>query len=104
MVGLQDEKWDYIRRRPLRGENVALKKFLEKKGKTDNPVVGKKSVVDDSGKKHDPHIPDDCFMTEYDESTLEKIMHNQMQAIEVIEGLGGTKHLADRILIIFDGG
>lgn len=96
-----DEKWDYVRKRPLRGENVALKKFLEKKGKGDNPVVGRKTVVDDAG-KHDPHIPDDCFMTEYDEATLQQIMKNQMDAIETIEGLGGTKHLADRILFIFD--
>lgn len=97
-----DEKWDYIRKRPLRGENVALKKFMEKKGQGENPIVGRPCVVDTSNKKFDPHIPDECFMTEYDEATLQKWMTEQMQAIETIEQLGGSKHLADRVLIIFD--
>lgn len=97
-----DEKWDYVRKRPLLGENVALKRFLEKKGQTDNPVVGRKSVIDTSNKKFDPHVPDDCFMTEYDENTLDRMMTEQMDQIEAIEGMGGTKHLANRILFIFD--
>lgn len=97
-----DEKWDYIRKRPLRTENVELKKFLEKKKGGDNPVVGGYTVADTSNKKFDPLIPDDCFRTEYDEETLQTWMTNQMKAIEMIEKLGGTKHLADRTLHIFD--
>ena len=95
-----DEKWDYIRKLPLLGDNKDLKKFLEKKQKnSDTDVVGQPGVTH---KPFDPHIPDECFMTEYDESTLQQIMDEQMAQIENIEGLGGTKHLANRILFIFD--
>lgn len=95
-----DEKWDYIRNLPLLGENKALKKFLEKKKKNqDDAIVGGRGVTQQA---FDPHIPDACFMTEYDESTLQQIMDQQMEQIEAIEGMGGTKHLANRILFIFD--
>lgn len=95
-----DEKWDYIRKLPLLGENKPLKKFLEKKAKNkDEVVVGSRGTT---SKPFDPHIPDSCFMTDYDEETLQKIMDEQMEQIEAIEALGGTKHIANRILFIFD--
>lgn len=95
-----DEKWDYIRGLPLLGENKDLKKFMEKKQKNkDEAVVGSKGMTH---KPFDPHIPDAMFMTEYDETTLRDIMTEQMDQIETIEALGGTKHLANRILFIFD--
>lgn len=84
---------------PLLAENVELKKFLEKKQKNQDAVVGSKAVTQ---QKFDPHIPDDCFMTDYDEQSLQQIMDQQMEQIESIEALGGTKHLANRILFIFD--
>lgn len=94
-----DEKWDYIRNLPLLGENVELKKFLEKRKRNDDAVVGSKGATQ---KAFDPHIPPGMFMTEYDEDTLRQIMDDQMEQIEAIEGMGGTKHLANRILFIFD--
>jgi hypothetical protein len=96
-----DEKWEYIRRRPLLGENKALTKFLEKHNLNDNPIVGKPNVVE-SNTHFDPHIPADMFMTEYTETTLMDMMNEQMQIIEALEKLGGSKHLANRWLIIFD--
>lgn len=98
-----DEKWDYIKRRPLRAENKELKKFLKRHSENeDNDVVGKRTVVDDSMKVHNPLIPADCFMTEYDESTLQDLMSEQMQMVDLVQSLGGTKHLCDRLLFIFD--
>lgn len=96
-----DEKWDYVRRRPLRGENKALKKFLEKKEMDDSGIVGKPKVVLHN-KKFDPRIPEENMMTEYDHATLEGLMEEQMQMIEWLKSQGQTKHLADRILIVFD--
>lgn len=96
-----DEKWDYIRKRPLLGENKALKKFLEKKELENDSVVGKPKVVQHN-RSFDPHIPDDMFMTEYNSEILQSMMQEQLDMIEALEGLGATKHLADRWLLIFD--
>jgi hypothetical protein len=95
-----DEKWDYVRRRPLLGENTKLKRFLEKHQQNDG-IIGKPRVVAHEG-RFDPRIPDAMFMTEYDESTLAAMMQEQLDVVEALEGLGATKHLADRWLILFD--
>jgi hypothetical protein len=95
-----DEKWEYVKEQPLLGENKALRRFLEKHNKDENAVVGKPSAVDTG--PFDPRIPEDMFMTEYDESTLMRLMEEQLEMIETIKGLGGTKHLANRLLIVCD--
>ncbi|KAJ3176003.1 hypothetical protein HDU85_007835 [Gaertneriomyces sp. JEL0708] len=64
-----DDKWETVRRKPLLAENIALKKWLEKKGQTDNPVVGRKTVIEPAT-NFDPKIPEDHFLTEYNEATL----------------------------------
>lgn len=96
-----DEKWDYVRKRPLRGENTALKKFLEKKEMEDSGIVGKPKVVQHS-KKFDPRIPEEHMMTEYDQAMLKNLMDEQMHMIEWLKSEGQTKHLADRVLVVFD--
>lgn len=96
-----DEKWDYIRKLPLLGENVELRKFLEKHEQQDNGIIGKPQVVQRK-KVFDPHVPDDMFMTEYDENTLKGMIKEQDDMVEALEELGKTKHLADRWLLIFD--
>lgn len=97
-----DEKWNYVRKRPLLGENKDLKRFLAKKQQKDNAVVGERHVVDDGNKKFDPHIPEKFFITQYDEATLAGMLDEQLEKIAEIEKLGGTKHLANRLLLIFD--
>ncbi|KAI9007419.1 hypothetical protein BC832DRAFT_539551 [Gaertneriomyces semiglobifer] len=87
-----DEKWETVRRLPLLAENAQLVKFLKKKGQSENP----------GNKPFNPHIPDSHFISEYDESTLDDMLTEQRDMIKEIEGLGGTKHLANRWLIIFD--
>lgn len=95
-----DEKWDYVRKRPLRGENKALKKFLEKLDQGDD-IIGKPTVVQDT-KKFEPQIPEENMMTEYDSTKLVELMEEQMEMVEFLKSKGATKHLADRILIIWD--
>ncbi|KAI8994309.1 hypothetical protein BC832DRAFT_537596 [Gaertneriomyces semiglobifer] len=97
-----DEKWETVRRLPLLAENTQLVKFLKKKGQSENPVVGRPSIIDQGNKPFNPHIPDSHFISEYDESTLDDMLTEQRDMIKEIEGLGGTKHLANRWLIIFD--
>ncbi|KAI8999859.1 hypothetical protein BC832DRAFT_594426 [Gaertneriomyces semiglobifer] len=95
-----DEKWKTVRRLPLLGENTQLIKFLKKKGQSENPVVGRPSIIDQGNKPFNPLIPDSHFISEYDESTLDDMLTEQRDMTKEIEGLGGTKHLANRWLII----
>lgn len=100
-----DEKWDYVRKRPLLGENKALKKFLEKHAgdKQSNPVVESLRAVESKRESEfDPKIPDEQFIVEYDEADFLAMMDEQLGMIEKIKKLGGTKYLANRWLIICD--
>lgn len=85
---------------PLLAENKALKKFLEKRQSAENAIVGKKQVVDDP--PFDPHVPADHFLTTYDEDELQQMMDDQLEMIAQIQRLGGTKHLANRWLLVLD--
>ncbi|KAI8999661.1 hypothetical protein BC832DRAFT_594540 [Gaertneriomyces semiglobifer] len=63
--------------------------WLEKKGQTDGPMVGRKTVIEPAT-NFDPKIPDDHFLTEYDESMLATMMEQQLEVIETLKGLGGS--------------
>lgn len=102
-------------------ENKPLIKFVKSlKEKTgNNPVVddpptgdaleglveqqilagGKRRTLKD---KFDGTIPEDCFMFEYSEADLLAIMEDQQKVIDFLQENGKTKHLANRILFIFD--
>ena len=67
----------------------------------DSGIVGKPKVVLHT-KKFDPRIPEENMMTEYNQPMLLELMEEQMAMIEWLKSEGKTKHLADRILIIFD--
>lgn len=67
----------------------------------DSGIVGKPKVVQHN-KKFDPRIPEENMMTEYNQHMLLELMEEQMAMIEWLKSEGKTKHLADRILIIFD--
>jgi hypothetical protein len=68
----------------------------------DNPVVEGPKMEVDLPKYEDGIIPDDCFYSEYDEDTLADIMDQQMKMVKLLKSHGKSKHLAHRILIIFD--
>lgn len=98
-----DEKWDHVKRQPLLAENLPLKKLLLKLGerkKTDSVVEAKGDVP--KMEPHDPIIPEGCFFSEYDEDTLASIMDQQMAMVKLLKSHEKSKHMANRILFIFD--
>jgi hypothetical protein len=124
-----DDKWDYVKKLPLLSQNKRLEKWIEKQKRIKdkrsfrvliNPPPAKpgmtlfqpkdnqisssanKSKLKDGEKEFDPHIPKHLMLCEYDETTLTQIVEEQGKLIESLEEEGGTKHLANRILIIFD--
>jgi len=96
-----DEKWLWVRRQALLAENKALRKFMERHNRLADTVVGKPTVLE-SDKPFDPKIPEDQFMTEYDEDVFKSMIEEQNAMIDRITALGGTKHLAYRWLVILD--
>lgn len=116
-----DEKWDWIKKQPLLGENKKLKKFLKSQQckeqahqkRDQNPIVARPPEhvappphiareLETDDKKFDPKIPEACFMTEYNEDTLKGIMAEQQAMVNFLKAKKQTRHLANRILMIFD--
>jgi hypothetical protein len=108
-----DEKWDWVKKQPLLAENKKLKKWLQdkKEKKQTNPIIaapnahaGEFNWLDenDTPDKFDGQIPENCFYTEYDEEDLKTILSQQQKMIEYLKDHGKTKHLANRILFLFD--
>jgi hypothetical protein len=61
--------------------------------------LGKIPDIDD---EHDPLIPEENFLTDYSEENLQAILDEQQELIEWLKSVGKSKHLANRLLIIFD--
>lgn len=108
-----DEKWDWVKKQPLLAENKKLKKWLQqqKKKKQENPVVEMPNehpdsefhdLMENEKEKFDPHIPEECFYSDYNEDDLRGILNQQQAMIELLKEHGKTKHLANRILFLFD--
>ena len=105
-----DEKWDWVKDQRLLGENKPLKMWLKnmanraeenkvvqssKRGREFEGLVNMKPM-------DDFRIPEECFYSEYDESTLQGIMDEQMGVVRLLKKYKKSKHLANRILIVFD--
>ena len=56
----------------------------------------------DLKKMVDFRIPEECFYSEYDEDTLADIMAEQMRMVKLLKKAGQSKHMANRLLIVFD--
>lgn len=100
-----DEKWDYIKKKKLLVENVALKDWIKRKSQPQggNPVVEKLSpaqdfegLVADRDSNFDGLIPEECFLEDYSEETLRDIYEQQMRIVKLLKKHGKTKHLANR--------
>lgn len=102
-----------VKNQRLLSQNKALKKWVEKLKAKDVPntvvdppppaadieeFVAKQDDEDD----FDGKIPEECFMSEYNEQTLADIMDEQMAIVKTLKAHGKTKHLANRLLIVFD--
>jgi hypothetical protein len=91
-----------VKSQKLLADNVPLKKWMENMTSDDNPVVEGPKLEVDLPKYEGGFIPEDCFYSEYDEDTLAEIMTEQMKMVKLLKSKGKSKHLANRILIIFD--
>lgn len=99
-----------VKRQNLLCENKPLKQWLKKLAQRDseNQVVQPappsrelEGLVNPSPMV-DFKIPEDCFYDDYDEDTLAGIMEEQMTIVKMLKKYGQSKHMANRLLIIFD--
>lgn len=47
-------------------------------------------------------IPEECFFSDYDADTLQTVMDEQMAIVKLLKKHGQSKHMANRLLVIFD--
>jgi hypothetical protein len=59
-------------------------------------------LYDEYDPDFDGMIPKDCFFEDYDEDLLRSIYERQMVMVKKLKKYGQTKHLADRMLLVFD--
>lgn len=100
---------DWVKSQQLLGDNTKLKEWLKKQLEKEHD---KNSIVDhvapaseidiDLSPLEDRRIPEDCFYSDYDEDTLQAVMDQQMEMVTVLKSHGKSKHMANRLLIIFD--
>ena len=104
---LNDDKWDYVKTLNLRVENKQLIKFL-KSLEDDKDVDDNKMFPSVEGtpknavEKFDPKIPEQHFITLYNEETLKGFVDEQDQMIKFLKANEKPKYLADRILFVLD--
>lgn len=103
-----DEKWDWIKKQNLLAENKPLKEWIQtQKNREQDPhsIVHRPAIdseLDDFIQEYNPKIPHSHFLAHYDEAILQSIMNEQQKLIDILKKFGKTKHLANRVLIIFD--
>jgi hypothetical protein len=106
-----DEKWDYIKKQKLLAENKPLKKWIrtmeEARRKKDNVVEERPISMTLQGlvaneTEFDGLIPEEHFMCEYKQEDLAELMDKQMTLVKFLKAHGQSKHLANRVLVIFD--
>ena len=108
-----DEKWDYVKDRRYLSQNKKLQDFVQKmKGKSENSInevvpyrtAGNEfdGLVNPYDESFDGKIPEECFFSEYTPHSLEKIANEQMTMVKLLKKYDKSKHLANRVLIIFD--
>lgn len=91
-----------VKKQKLLAENKPLKKWLENRTGEENTVVEAPKMEVDMPEFEGGQIPEDCFFSEYDEETLRSVMDEQNKMITLLSQHGKSKHLANRLLIIFD--
>lgn len=108
-----DEKWDWVKKQPLLGDNAKLRRWFKAKSKREEGIVDKPNHKDEladkyckrrttEGGKLDLTIPEECFIHDYDSSTLLNMVAEQQELIDLLKEEGETKHIANRLLFLFD--
>ena len=106
-----DDKWDWVKTQKLVSENKPLKNWIknyQKKMKTDSVVTPApiadafEGLVNPKDDDFDGRIPENHFFDNYTEEDLEKVLAEQQAVIDLLHTFGKSKHLANRMLIVFD--
>jgi len=108
-----DEKWDWVKDQKLLSKNSKLDNWVREMSKEKRftkeiiqpaPIsIELMGLVKDKRKDpFDGKIPEECFYSDYDEETLQEIMDEQMKIVKLLKKHGKSKHLANRILFVFD--
>jgi hypothetical protein len=105
-----DEKWDWVKDQKLIIQNKPLMEFVAKQKKKEMVGIVEQPSVENEfdglvptfDEDFDGKIPEHCFMSDYDENTLQEIMDEQMKIVKLLKKHKKSKHLANRFLIIFD--
>ena len=106
-----DEKWDWVKTQKLLAENKSLKRWIRDMSSQNqqNQVVQPapithelEGLVNQRDNNHDGLIPEDHFISEYNEDTLQKLMDEQLSVVRLLKKHKKSKHLANRMLIVFD--
>lgn len=106
-----DEKWDWVKQQKLLSQNKPLHDFIQNhKRKTPQSqsivtpadIQSEFDFVPPLSSEFDGKIPEEHFFNDYDENTLQEIMDEQMKLVKALKKHNKSKHLANRILIIFD--
>lgn len=109
-----DEKWKYIKNKKVLAKNTRLAKFAKdliardkkskSKGLVDRPKANDSEMqhIVDKIEEYTGFIPEDCFFDSYDDDTFKGIMDEQFGMVELLEKNDISKHMANRILVIFD--
>ncbi len=100
-----------VKKKRLLAENKPLKRWIKDRSQQ---AAEKNQVVQSMPISHeleglvnfrdneDGTIPEDHFIAEYDEDTLRDIMTEQMKIVRLLKKHNKSKHLANRMLIVFD--
>jgi hypothetical protein len=113
-----DSKWDWARKQKILGENKKLKRYLKRRKSKEDTIVSQRPldvefdllVGPNDPEKHmkgeedkfTGKIPEQNFITHYDENTLMDIIGEQQRVVEMLKEDGKSRHMADRILLLFD--
>jgi hypothetical protein len=99
-----DEKWDYVKSLDLLCDNKPLRQWLKQlqEQKEEGVVSRPKEIGLSVPPMEDFRIPEECFFSDYDADTLKQIMDEQMTIVKLLKKHNKSKHLANRVLIIFD--
>jgi len=99
-----------VKEQQLLVENKPLKKFIADlvAEKDENKVVQNKRLgtelagLVNKAPMVDFRIPEDCFFSDYDADTLQNVMDEQMAIVKLLKKHEQSKHMANRLLVIFD--
>jgi len=110
---LSDDKLGWVKEQKLLCDNIELKEFYkslqEGEPEEDKLVQNKRiSTQMDMIQNDEPEdtftglMPDEAFVDIYSDAKLKEILDEQKQQIDLLEKYGRSKHVADRILMVFD--